>query len=343
MNDNAINEKMLSVIVPAYNVEKYLNQCINSFIGCKDALDDLEIIIVNDGSTDNTPQLAKEFKIQYPESIVLVNKENGGHGSAINAGVEVATGRYIKVVDGDDWVCSNGLVELINYIKNNVEYPDVIVNPFERINEVTNDVELMNFPEFDVKNRYSIFEINKKKRYLEMHATTFRTDVFQKNAIKIDEKLFYVDVEYILYPIPYVNKIVFLSNVLYEYRLGNVGQSVNVANMIKNRNMHKRVIMSLLQYYSCNEKMFSSEQKKYYLFRLSLMASAQINIYCIMEDCKLAKEEMIFFINEYWDYKKQKGIKIKTDIDVNRKLVFLKWTRFIFFDWVSKYYKKKTL
>ena len=104
--------KILSVVIPTYNMEKYLEKCLNSFI-YNEGADELEVLIVNDGSKDNSVNIAKEFEKKYPNIFKVIDKENGGHGSTINAGLKVASGKYFKVVDADDWVETDELKKLI--------------------------------------------------------------------------------------------------------------------------------------------------------------------------------------------------------------------------------------
>lgn len=107
--------KILTITVPSYNAENYLLETIPTMLSISN-IEKLEIIIVNDGSKDNTLAVAQNLKQNYPNTIVIVDKENGGHGSTINAGIKVATGKYFKVIDADDWVESNNLEQLIEYL-----------------------------------------------------------------------------------------------------------------------------------------------------------------------------------------------------------------------------------
>ena len=98
-----MDEKILTVTIPSYNVEAYLEDCLESFVN-SEVMDDIEVLIVNDGSSDNTVKIAQRYVDKYENTFRLINKENGGHGSTINTGVREAKGKYFKVVDGDDWV-----------------------------------------------------------------------------------------------------------------------------------------------------------------------------------------------------------------------------------------------
>ena len=109
-------EKILTVVVPAYNIETYVKQCLDSFVQ-KEILDDIEVLVINDGSKDRTVELAEAYVRKYPETFRVINKENGGHGSTINRGIKEASGRYFKVVDGDDWVEGEAFVKLVRFFK----------------------------------------------------------------------------------------------------------------------------------------------------------------------------------------------------------------------------------
>ena len=104
--------KILTVTIPAYNVEKYMDEVLPTFLE-ESILNKIEILIVNDGSKDGTSKKGKQYEQQYPAVIRLIDKENGGHGSTINKGIELATGKYFKVVDGDDWVDTHALIQML--------------------------------------------------------------------------------------------------------------------------------------------------------------------------------------------------------------------------------------
>lgn len=114
-----------SVVIPAYNIVNYLQECVESVTSQMTEYD-FEIVLVNDGSTDNTPLLAQELKDKHPHLIQLVNKENGGLSSARNAGVRVAKGEYIIFLDGDDFWSENTFLQSIGNILNKKNY-DIIL------------------------------------------------------------------------------------------------------------------------------------------------------------------------------------------------------------------------
>lgn len=108
--------KVLTITIPAYNVEKYMDEVLPTFLA-ESIMDKIEILIVNDGSKDKTSEIGKRYEAQYPGVIKLVDKENGGHGSTINKGIELATGKYFKVVDGDDWVDTDAFITYVTMLE----------------------------------------------------------------------------------------------------------------------------------------------------------------------------------------------------------------------------------
>ena len=128
--------KIISFIIPSYNVEKYLSKALESFLA-GDVLDKIEVLIVNDGSKDSTATVANEYVEKYPETYRLINKQNGGHGSAINTGAEAANGKFLKVIDADDWVITDNLKELIEKLE--VCESDVFLTPYHTVDMETGE------------------------------------------------------------------------------------------------------------------------------------------------------------------------------------------------------------
>ena len=106
--------KLISFAIPSYNSQDYLRHCVDTILT---GGEDVEILIINDGSTDNTAAIADEYAAKYPSIVRAIHKKNGGHGSAVNRGRDEATGLYYKVVDSDDWVNADALNTLLDTIR----------------------------------------------------------------------------------------------------------------------------------------------------------------------------------------------------------------------------------
>ena len=270
--------KILSIIVPSYNVEKYLEQNLNSMC-LSAAINDLEIIIVNDGSRDHTIDIAYKFKSNFSNSVVVIDKENGGHGSTINAGVAVATGKYFKVIDGDDWVDTNELTKLIHKLKNTDV--DLVLSPFKKVYEDIHKEEIISLEmSFNSQNSSFSNSIADIDDFYCLHSSTFKTELYRKRNLFIREHCFYVDMELILYPIDYIRTYEYINYCVYQYRLGRTGQSVSMNSKIKNKEMHLKVIEDLID--NCflkNAQRRDPLIKNYIEKKISKLANIQYSIY----------------------------------------------------------------
>ena len=246
-------EKILSVVVPTYNMEKFLNTCLSSFI-IEEILDDIEILIVNDGSSDRSESIALEYVKKYPSSFKLINKENGGHGSTINKGIEVSSAKYFKVVDGDDFVEKEAFIDLIKSLKNTSA--DLVLSNFYwrdfKTGKLSKEVEEL-ATDIEYYKTYKVEDIV-DKTFLKMHSYTIKTEILKKMNKRIREKCFYVDVEYIAYPLPYINTVLFTRKPVYIYNIGMNSQSMDMKNMQKRCTQHEKVLDDLLEYYLENNK-----------------------------------------------------------------------------------------
>lgn len=283
-------EKILSIIIPAYNVEKYIEQCLKSFEK-ENILDKIEVLIINDGSKDNTARLAQIYCDKYPKTYYLYTKENGGHGSGINYGIACAKGKYFKVVDGDDWVNTD---EIESYVKLLEQVDtDIVASDYLCIENDTNHILSEKYASSDRTQYGNVYEFDKGEIHsvLKMHAIAIKTSVLKMNQIKIDEHCYYVDCEYITYPIANANSVYFYHRFIYMYRLGRNGQSMDVKSMQKNIAQHLKVINSLLDFYEQLQDI--SNYKKQYIEKcIAQVVENQFQIYISMGNKKGVESEL---------------------------------------------------
>ena len=217
--------KILTLSIAGYNVEKYIRQTLDS-ICCKN-ISKLEVFVVDDGGNDKTLDIAKEYSEKYPGCIIPVHKENGGWGSTVNYSIAHATGKYFKLLDGDDLFTTENLDKFIEYLES-VD-ADVIYTPYSRFDDESGK-RLKDFnisDQFDKNDAYSIRKTDIEKG-LEMHSLSFRTAVLQDNNVRVLEKCFYTDNEYRMKGLAYSQSIIFTNIELYNYRVGREGQSVDI-------------------------------------------------------------------------------------------------------------------
>ena len=222
--------KTLSVSIAAYNIEKFIDNTLENLC-MKDVIDDLEIIIVNDGSKDNTLSVVKEYQDKYPNSIRVIDKENGGYGSTINASMAVAQGKYYKLLDGDDWYDYENLKKLLSFLKSSDI--DLIVTPhIQVVDETGEKIETKPFGDelLNKKISYKDYPIGQR---ICMHQACFKTSAIQNKDIKISEHCFYTDVEYLLKCMSKCDTIEYVDYPVYMYRIGLDEQSMSVEGMRK--------------------------------------------------------------------------------------------------------------
>lgn len=226
-------EKTLTVSIAAYNVEKYLRQCLESFVCAQDVMEQLEVIVVNDGSADQTKTIAEVFVNKYPDTFVLVDKQNGGYGSTINASLKIARGAYYRTVDGDDWVKTDSFESYVRKLRNCDS--DLVITKFLRVRDDTGETqeETYGLCYDETTESFDNFLKNELSGSLTMHSMTFRTKLLVEHGITITEHCYYTDTELVRKPIPFIDTVTKIDETVYMYRIGREGQSVSMKSTLK--------------------------------------------------------------------------------------------------------------
>ena len=146
-------KKVLSVIIPVYNMEKYIRQCLESLM-IKEVLDKIEILVVLDGSTDRSEEIAMEYAKAHPYSVRVISKPNGGHGSAINTGMDNAVGEYVKVLDSDDWVNIGDFIEFVKRLKE--ETADAVICDYRKEHVYNGKSEYFEYKDLEDGKKYKL-------------------------------------------------------------------------------------------------------------------------------------------------------------------------------------------
>lgn len=231
-------KKTLTFVVPAYNMTEYLERCVMSLIAAK-RNDDIEVLIVDDGSSDGTLEMAQKFEARYPGIVRAIHQENKGHGGAVNTGIAAASGMYVKVVDADDWVGPESLEQVMAVLReeaDSTEPIDMLVTNYvydkvgKRNKHVVNFRHAMKAGELLTWNDLGHFGL---AEYILMHALTYRTAVVRESGMQLPEHTFYVDFIYAYQPFPWVKTMKYLDTPFYHYFIGRDGQSVQTDVMIR--------------------------------------------------------------------------------------------------------------
>ena len=313
-----MKNKILSVAVPCYNSQDYMRKCIDSILV---GGEEVEIIIVNDGSTDDTAKIAEEYKRMYPSIVKVVHKENGGHGDAVNYGIANATGFYFKVVDSDDWLSSEPLKKVLSVLRefawaaeNEEREPelDVLISNYvydkvgrkkKRVMRYTGALEedkLLTWDSARIKFR--------QYQYVLMHSVIYRTKILKDIKLSLPKHTFYVDNIFVFVPMMYVNTLMYVNVDLYRYFIGRADQSVNEQTMVKRIDQQIYINKELINYFTKKKNL----NKQLYTFLLQYleMMMCVSSIICIVggtEECLEKKKKL-------WAYLKYKDKKLYREV-----------------------------
>lgn len=253
--------KLLSVTIPCYNSAGYMKKAIEStLIGGED----VEVIIVDDGSTDQTLEIANEYSKKYPGIIRTIHKQNGGHGSAVNTGIANAKGLYFKVLDSDDWFDKESFVKVINFLRKvvtNSKPLDMLICNYVYEKPSVNKQKVISYNSAIPKNKFISWDNVKHfhmSQNLIMHSLIYKTRLLRECNLKLPEHTFYVDNIYAYKPLPYVKCMYYLDVNLYRYYIGRNDQSVNEAVMTRRIDQQIKVTKIIID---CQNPMLIKNKK----------------------------------------------------------------------------------
>ena len=241
-------DKLLTIIIPSYNVEATLRQAVESMLVPDMNLRNLlDILIVNDGSKDGTLALARQLEADNPGIVRVWDKENGGHGSTINVGIDHGYGKYMKVVDGDDWLETDALEQYLRELENTDA--DMVATDYYNYYMNTGKIEPVLSGCLPYREVHEFQNIYKKYTFF-MISLAVKTELLRNQKRRIDEHCYYVDVEFDTLVAILIDTVQYLDMKLYVYRLQNPGQSVSVQGWMKHYLEHERVAFKLVEWYN---------------------------------------------------------------------------------------------
>ena len=294
-------EKILSIIIPSYNSQKFLDKGIPTFLDSK-VLDSLDIIIVNDGSTDETASAAEKYCRMYPDSIRLISQPNKGHGGALNTGCAAAVGKYLRVVDADDWVETQNLAPFVEFLRECES--DVVLNHYRTVDISNGEIKERRLPEEAFSREMTLGYMMENRvhyeRLMALHAMTYRTDFYREKGIQLTEHVFYEDVEYTTIPCCFAKTISCADLFLYEYRIGDVQQSVSDASQLKRISHVEKVLERLIREYGRIQDQMEEGQRKYYCTKArSLLLRYLTTVLLLEPDRKKGREKAEWMMHHF--------------------------------------------
>jgi glycosyltransferase involved in cell wall biosynthesis len=265
------NTKILTVIVPAYNAEKTLGRCLDSLLE-PETLPLLDIIVVDDGSGDSTGAIADEYARRYPESIRVVHKENGGHGSGINRAVGLARGKYFKVLDADDILVTDNLPGFIAAL--GTAGADVVLTHFYTLNIRNGKKRFYRTEGVPLNREYLFADFWSAGKGVRasccFHGICYLTEFYRSTGVVLSEKVYYEDQEYATLPFRDAKTVLPLDMTVYGYTIGAGGQSMSNGNQVRHIGEMERVLWVLWEEYRKGPEM-DFETADYFIYKTGQM------------------------------------------------------------------------
>lgn len=281
------NEKLLTISIASYNVEKCLGACLESLILKNDNFKYLDVVVVNDGSKDNTLAIAQKYVNLYPDVFRVVDKTNGGYGSTINASIAIAKGKYYKLLDADDLFDTDGLNKLLEFIKNESNNVDLIITQYIKNYTDVKKQTLVNDVEGRIKNKSISLEIF--NTIPAMHSICVKTECVKD--MHIQEHCFYTDNEYVAYVLLKTKTFSPLDACVYIYNLGLNDQSVSINGLRKHLNDWNHVYLAIKKMLD-NEKADNHKNEMIYKIQKELVYSMYL-AYLVQTDVIAHKKELM--------------------------------------------------
>lgn len=304
-------KKAISFVVPCYNSALYMDNCIRSLMDLNSGYDDIEIIIIDDGSDkDNTWEKAQDWEKRYPTIVRAIHQENRGHGGAVNTGLKNAEGLYFKVVDSDDHLDKKGTAPVMDYIRRQAGIASGVDQATDLVigNYVYNNVRRHKFTPIyytdalPVNREFTWNDIRNFKmgEYLFMHSVIYRTQLLRDIHLELPEHTFYVDSIVVFIPLPYVRSMYYINTDMYMYYIGREDQSVNEEVIKRRIDQQLSVTKSVIDSVDVEKLKSMPKLEKYsYHYLAQMMSVCTVALRMINTPEAEAKRKDI------WDYLKQ--------------------------------------
>lgn len=295
--------KLLTVAIPCYNSEGYMRKAIECLLP---GGEDVEILIVDDGSKDGTAAIADEYEEKHPGTVRVIHQENKGHGGAVNTGIREARGMYFKVLDSDDWFKEEAYLKVLDKLRNIIggsRVLDLFICNFVYEKEGKHHKKAMTYKSAIPKDRiFTWDEVRhfKKGQYLLMHSVIYRTKLLRECGMVLPEHTFYVDNLFVFEPLPFVNTMYYLDVNLYRYYIGRADQSVNEETMIRRIDQQILVNKLMIDYMGGIRRNLNPKLESYMRNYLDIMTTIS-SILLIKE----GSEEALAKKKDLWVYLKE--------------------------------------
>ena len=294
--------KLITFTVPCYNSAAYMDRCVETLLP---AGEEAEIILVDDGSKDDTGKIADAYAEKYPNIVKVIHQENGGHGEGVNQGIRNASGMYFKVVDSDDWLDAEALQKVMQTLRGfaAMEQPvDLLMCNYVYEHVVDNTHHTVSYKSILPQDRvFAWDEIGRfpPSQNILMHTVIYRTQILRDSGLELPKHTFYVDNIFVYQPLPYVKSMYYMNLDLYRYFIGRSDQSVNESVMVKRVDQQLRVTKHMIDCQDLDALKNEKRLRSYMLHYLSMMMAVS-DIFLLLDGSAEAKAKKA----DLWSYLK---------------------------------------
>ena len=241
--------KLLTLVVPSYNVESFLRRCVERMVS---AGPELDVLIVDDGSVDGTPALADALAAEYPDIVRVIHQENGGHGEGLNQGIRCAQGLYLKSVDADDRIDPDSLRAMLDLLRDHATpdtWADLVINDYVYDHPDRENVFQVRYNHVFHADRRDTWETCRRfpiwKQFM-IHSMCYRVALLREHAYTLPKHTFYEDNLYIYQPLPWVKTVLYLPRPLYGYTVAQENQSVSEKNLLRRMDQNTNMVTQMI-------------------------------------------------------------------------------------------------
>ncbi len=298
--------KLLTFAIPSYNSQDYMEHCIETLLP---GGDDVEILIVDDGSKDRTAEIADDYARRYPGIVRAIHQENGGHGEAVNAGIRNATGLFFKVVDSDDWVDGEAYKKILDKLRELAggdTVLDMFIANYVYEKEGAKHKKVMRYTALPKDQVFTWNETGRfhKGQYILMHSVIYRTQLLRECGLELPKHTFYVDNIYVYKPLPSVKHMYYMDVDFYRYFIGRDDQSVNEKVMIGRIDQQIKVNKIMVDAFDLWK--IPNKKLRHYMFNYLEIITVVSTIMLIRSGTKENLEKK----RELWGYIKNRDIRL---------------------------------
>lgn len=292
---------LITFVVPCFNSQDYMEKCIDILLGAKDRA---EILIIDDGSSDKTAEIADAYEKKYDGIVKAIHQENKGHGGALNTGIAHAGGIYLKVVDSDDWLDPKNLEMVLDRLEELIKHeettPDMFITDFVYDKVGERHKKTMTYKHFLPEEKIFTWDESKNLplgKYILMHSVIYKTSILKESYLKLPEHTFYVDNLFVFEPLSNIQKMYYMNVKFYHYFIGREDQSVHESVMIKRIDQQLLVNQTMINKFIHKEEKINTNCWKY-MYNYLLIITAISSVLLTIEGSEVSFKKM----NDLWEY-----------------------------------------